>query len=65
MTLLKAYRLKAVGLDPADGAKYEVILYWSQEDGVYVAEVPQLSGCSAHGASQEEALCNAQDAIDL
>jgi predicted RNase H-like HicB family nuclease len=45
--------------------KYEVILYWSQEDDAYVAEVPQLSGCAAHGSSQAEALRNAQDAIDL
>ena len=45
--------------------KYEVILYWSQEDDAYVAEVPQLPGCAAHGASQAEALSNAQDAIDL
>jgi predicted RNase H-like HicB family nuclease len=45
--------------------KYEVIIYWSQEDGAYVAEVPQLAGCAAHGESQEEALRNAQDAIAL
>ena len=45
--------------------KFEVILYWSQEDDAYVAEVPQLSGCAAHGSSQAEALRNAQDAIDL
>lgn len=29
--------------------KYEVIIYWSKEDDVYVAEVPQLAGCAAHG----------------
>jgi predicted RNase H-like HicB family nuclease len=45
--------------------KYEVIIYWSEEDHAYVAEVPQLDGCAAHGASQEEALRNAQDAISL
>jgi predicted RNase H-like HicB family nuclease len=45
--------------------KYEVIIYWSQEDDAYVAEAPQLNGCAAHGASQEEALRNAQDAISL
>ena len=45
--------------------KYEVILYWSQEDDVYIAEVPELAGCAAHGASQTEALRNAQDAIGL
>ena len=45
--------------------KYEVIIYWSKEDDVFIAEVPQLAGCTSHGASQEEALRNAQDAIDL
>jgi predicted RNase H-like HicB family nuclease len=46
-------------------SKYEVIIYWSKEDDAYIAEVPQLAGCAAHGDSQEEALRNAQDAIVL
>ena len=46
-------------------SKYEVIIYWSQEDDAFIAEVPQLAGCTAHGASQDEALRNAQDATDL
>ncbi len=46
-------------------SKYEVIIYWSKEDDAYIAEVPQLAGCAAHGDSQEEALRNAQDAIGL
>jgi predicted RNase H-like HicB family nuclease len=45
--------------------KYEVIIYWSEEDEAFVAEVPQLPGCAAHGPSQEAALANAQDAIRL
>ena len=45
--------------------KYEVIIYWSKDDEIFVAEVPQLSGCMAHGNSPEEALRSAQDAIDL
>jgi predicted RNase H-like HicB family nuclease len=45
--------------------KYEVILYWSEEDGVFIAEVPELPGCIAHGGTQEEALGNSQDAIRL
>jgi predicted RNase H-like HicB family nuclease len=45
--------------------KYEVIIYWSEEDEAFVAEVPKLPGCAAHGPSQEAALANAQDAIRL
>ena len=45
--------------------KYEVIIYWSDEDQAYVAEVPELPGCSAHGPSQETALARAQEAIRL
>jgi len=45
--------------------KYEVIIYWSEEDHAFVAEVPQLPGCSAHGATQEAALANGQEAIRL
>ena len=51
--------------------RYEIIIYWSNEDGVYVAEVPEvpevpeLPGCSAHGESYESALSNAKDAIAL
>jgi predicted RNase H-like HicB family nuclease len=44
---------------------YEVIIYWSREDDVYIAEVPELAGCVIHGASQEEALRNAQNVISL
>ena len=45
--------------------KYEVLIYWNDEDGIFVAEVPELPGCTAHGATQEEALKNAQDAMKL
>lgn len=45
--------------------KYEVILYWSDEDDVFVAEVPELPGCAAHGATQEAALKSANEAIEL
>ena len=40
--------------------KYEVIIYWSGEDKVYIAEVPELAGCMADGATYEEALQNIQ-----
>ena len=45
--------------------KYEIIIYWSDDDSAYVAEVPELPGCMAHGDSSEEALRNAHDAIAL
>ena len=45
--------------------KYEVILYWSEEDKFFVAEVPELPGCIAHGNSQEESLASAQEAVQL
>ena len=44
---------------------YEIILYWSDEDGLFVAEVPELPGCMAHGDTQEIALANAKDAMQL
>ena len=45
--------------------KYELILYWSDEDKIFVAEVPELPGCIAHGKSQEMALASAQEAVQL
>ena len=45
--------------------KYEVIIYWSAEDEVFVAEVPELPGCAAHGPTQKAALASAQEAIRL
>ena len=44
---------------------YEITLWWSDEDRVFVAEVPELPGCMAHGNTQEEALAHARDAIQL
>ena len=45
--------------------KYRIILYWSDDDGVFIADVPELPGCMAHGDTQEEALRNVNDAIGL
>ncbi len=45
--------------------KYEIIIYWSREDGVFVAEVPELPGCMAHGDTQETALRSVNQAMDL
>lgn len=40
--------------------KYEVIIYWSEEDQAFIAEVPELPGCMADGASTQEALANVE-----
>jgi predicted RNase H-like HicB family nuclease len=40
--------------------KYEVILYWSSEDDAFIAEVPELAGCTADGATRQEALANVE-----
>jgi len=42
-----------------------VVIDWSAEDQLFIAEVPELPGCIAHGDSRGEALQNAEDAIDL
>ena len=44
---------------------YELILWWSAEDEVYVVDVPELPGCMAHGATRQAAIKNAEDAINL
>ncbi|GFP28012.1 hypothetical protein HKBW3S43_00861 [Candidatus Hakubella thermalkaliphila] len=43
--------------------KYEVIIYWSEEDGLFIAEVPELPGCMADGTTYEEAIRNAEIVI--
>ena len=40
--------------------RYEVIVYWSQADAAFVAEVPELAGCAADGATYEEAIACVQ-----
>jgi predicted RNase H-like HicB family nuclease len=45
--------------------RYEIIIYWSDEDNAYIAEIPELSGCMAHGENYESALRNAREAIQL
>jgi len=45
--------------------KYEVIIYWSNEDNAFVADVPELPGCMAHGPTQQSALEHAQEAVAL
>lgn len=43
--------------------KYEVIIYWSEEDNAFIAEVPELPGCMADGESYNDALKNVQTII--
>ncbi|MBF0510239.1 MAG: type II toxin-antitoxin system HicB family antitoxin [Deltaproteobacteria bacterium] len=45
--------------------RYEIIILWSNEDEVFVAEVPELPGCMAHGDTEESALQNIKEAIGL
>ena len=44
--------------------KYEIILYWSDEDEAVIAEVPELAGCMADGANYREAIVNVETVIE-
>lgn len=44
--------------------KYEIIIYWSKNDDSFIAEVPELAGCSADGSTYQEALSNVEIIID-
>jgi len=46
-----------------DKPKYEVIIYWSEEDQAFIAEVPELAGCLADGATYHEAIANVEVVI--
>ena len=43
--------------------KYEVIIYWSEDDQAFIAEVPELPGCAADGKTYREALANVEVVI--
>ena len=45
-------------------SKYEVIIYWSDDDGAFIAEVPELAGCMADGATYQDALANVEVIIE-
>ena len=44
--------------------KYEIIIYWSADDNAFIAEVPELPGCMADGATYSEAVANVEVIID-
>ena len=44
--------------------RYEMIIYWSEEDRAFIVEVPELPGCMADGATYQEALANAEVIIE-
>lgn len=44
--------------------RYEIIIYWSQEDSAFIAEVPELPGCMADGQTYQEALANLEVVIE-
>ncbi len=44
--------------------KYEIIIYWSENDSSFIAEVPELPGCMADGLTYQEALANVSEVID-
>lgn len=43
--------------------KYEIVIHWSNEDGCFIATVPELAGCMADGETQEEVLQNVNTVI--
>src|SRR5437868_2949375 len=58
-TRIRFQRRKAMATD----IKYEIILYWSKEDQAFLAEVPELPGCAADGATYQEAVANVEGVI--
>ena len=45
--------------------RYEIIIFWSDEDQAYIADVPELAGCMAHGDTYESALANIKAAMEF
>lgn len=45
--------------------RYEIFIFWNEEDQAYIAEISELPGCLAQGDTAEKALENAQEAIEL
>ena len=45
--------------------KYEIVIYWDNQDKIFVANAPELARCQAHGKTQIDALKNVNEAIEL
>jgi predicted RNase H-like HicB family nuclease len=45
--------------------RYEMIIWWSDEDAAFVVDVPELPGCMAHGSSRAKAIASAEEAVAL
>jgi predicted RNase H-like HicB family nuclease len=46
-------------------SKYQITIFWSVEDQAFIADVPELPGCMAHGNTHESALANIKEAMEL
>jgi predicted RNase H-like HicB family nuclease len=46
-----------------ENARYEMIVWWSDEDNAFVVDVPELPGCMAHGNTRAEAIAHAEEAV--
>lgn len=45
-------------------SNYEIIIYWSEDDGAFIAEVPELPGCMADGKTYQEAVANVEVIVE-
>jgi predicted RNase H-like HicB family nuclease len=54
----------AIAISLMSKQRYEVIIYWNDQDEAFIAKVPELPGCSADGATQSKALANVEVIID-
>lgn len=46
-----------------DNPRYEMIVWWSDEDEAFVVDVPELSGCMAHGNTRAAAISSAEETV--
>ena len=52
--------MKKIAVSGVNMGNYEIILYWSEEDKLYIAEIPELKGFFADGKTRTEAIHNAE-----